>query len=61
MDPNAYVNLALIALNATLQLIAALKSQHGLTDDQILAQAQTVTQGNDAAYAALKNALGAGA
>lgn len=57
MDPTAAVNLALVALQAVLQLIAQIKSQSGLTDDQILSEAQQVTAGNDAAYTALKNAL----
>ncbi len=57
MDPNAIVNLALIALNGILQLIASIKGQGGLTDDQIATQVQTVTQGNDAAYAAIMAAL----
>ena len=57
MDPTAAVNLALAALQAVLGLIAELKGQGGLTDDQILAQAQTLTAGNDTAYAQLKAAL----
>jgi hypothetical protein len=57
MDPTAAVNLALIALNGILQLIAGIKGQGGLTDDQIAAQVQAVTQGNDAAYAAIMAAL----
>lgn len=57
MDPTAAVNLALTGLQAILGLIAELKSQHGLTDDAILAQAQQLTAGNDAAYAALVKAL----
>ena len=57
MDPTAAVNLALVALQAVLRLIAEIKGQSGLTDDQILAQAQQVSAGNDAAYAALKSAL----
>ena len=57
MDPNAIVNLALVALNGILALIAQVKQQGGLTDDQIAAQVQTVTQGNDAAYAAIMAAL----
>lgn len=57
MDPNTIAQLALIALNAALQLIANVKAQTGMTDDQILAHAQQVSQGNDAAYAAMKAAL----
>jgi hypothetical protein len=59
MDPTAVVNLALVGLNAILQLISNIKSQGGLTDDQIAAQAQTVTAGNDTAYAQLVAALSA--
>lgn len=57
MDPTVAVNLALVALQAVLRLIAEIKGQSGLTDDQILAQAQQISAGNDAAYAALKSAL----
>jgi hypothetical protein len=57
MDPNAIVNLALVALNGILQLIASIKGQGGLTDDQIAAQVQAVTAGNDAAYQAIIAAL----
>jgi len=57
MDPTVAVQLALTVLQQILALIAELKTQHGLTDDQILAQAQTLTAGNDAAYAALVKAL----
>lgn len=59
MDPTAAVNLALVGLNAILQLISNIKSQGGLTDDQIAAQAQTITAGNDTAYAQLVAALSA--
>lgn len=57
MDVNAIVNLALVALNGILQLIASIKGQGGLSDDQIAAQVQAVTAGNDAAYAAIMAAL----
>jgi hypothetical protein len=57
MDPVSLVNLALVALNGVLELIASIKSQGGLTDDQILEAAQQVTAGNDAAYNALVAAL----
>lgn len=53
MDPVAIGNLALLALQAVLNVIAELRSQGGLTDDQILAQAKTIAQGNDALYASL--------
>ena len=58
MDPNAIVNLALIALNGILQLIGQVRGQGGVTDDQIAAQVQTITQGNDAAYTQIMAALG---
>lgn len=57
MTPTALVNLALTLLNQLLAFIANIKGQSGLTDDQILAEAQKVSAGNDAAYAALKAAL----
>lgn len=57
MDPNVLVQLALMALQAVLNIINGIKAQHGLTDDQILAQAQQVTAGNDALYATLVAAL----
>lgn len=57
MDPTTAVNLALTLLQAVLNLIAEIKSQSGATDDAILAQAQQLTAGNDAAYAALIAAL----
>ena len=57
MDPITVVNLGLVLLNQVLGFIATIKGQAGLTDDQILAEAQKVTAGNDAAYAALKAAL----
>lgn len=57
MDPTAIVNLSLMLLNQVLAMIAQIKGQSGLTDDQILAEAQKVTAGNDAAYQALKAAL----
>lgn len=57
MDYTALINLALQAVAQLVTLIASIKAQGGLTDDQILAEAQKVTAGNDAAYAALKAAL----
>lgn len=61
MGATAIVNIALGILNTILGFIAQIKAQGGLTDDQILAEAQTVTASNDAAYATLKQALtGAG-
>jgi hypothetical protein len=57
MDPTAIVNLALLALQGVLALVNEIKGQSGLTDDQILAQAQVVTAGNDTAYQTLVAAL----
>ena len=54
----AIVNLALVALQGILSLIEEIKGQGGLTDDQIMAQAQTITAGNDKAYQAMLAALG---
>lgn len=51
------VNLALVLLNALLAWIAQARAQGGLTDDALAAQVATVTQGNDAAYAAMMAAL----
>lgn len=58
MDPTAIVNLALLALQAILNVINQIKSSGGMTDDQIAAQVQVITQGNDAAYAQIIAALG---
>jgi hypothetical protein len=41
MNPITIINEALAALNGILNIIATLKSQGGLTDDQILAAAAT--------------------
>lgn len=57
MDYTALINLALQAVAQLVSLISSIKAQGGLTDDQVLAEAQKVTAGNDAAYAALKAAL----
>ena len=57
MGATTLVNIALGLINQVLGFIAQLKGQSGLTDDAILAEAQKVTAGNDAAYAALKAAL----
>jgi hypothetical protein len=57
MDPNAIVNLALVALNGILGVIAEIRGQGSLTDDAIAAQVQAITQGNDTAYAAIIAAL----
>ena len=57
MDPVTIINLAMVALNGILQLVAEIRGQGSLTDDQILAQAQQVAAGNDAAYQAIVAAL----
>ena len=57
MDPTAAVNLALVALNGILQLIAGIRGQGGVSDDALAAQVQTVTKGNDDAYNAIMSAL----
>jgi hypothetical protein len=54
---NAIIALALQALNAVLATISEIKSQGGLTDDQIEAQVQTITSGNTTAYNAMMAAL----
>jgi len=59
MDPNLIIALALTALNAVLQVIAQVRGQGGLTDDQIAAQAQQITAGNEAAYQQIMQALAA--
>ena len=57
MNPTLFINIALGILNQVLGFIAQIKGQSGLTDDAILAEAQKVTAGNDAAYQALVTAL----
>ena len=57
MDPTAALNLTLVALQAVLQLISQIKSQSGLTDDEILTQAQSISGANDTLYATLKATL----
>lgn len=57
MDVTAITNLVLLALQAVLNVISSIKAQSGLTDDQILAQAQSLTGANDTLYATLKAAL----
>jgi hypothetical protein len=57
MNPADIMNLALTGLNAILQLVSSIKAQHGLTDDEILAQAKAITAGNDDAYNAIVAAL----
>lgn len=57
MNPTILVNLALTLLNQVLAMIAQIKGQSGLTDNQILAEAQKIAAGNDTAYTALVAAL----
>ena len=57
MDPNVTITLALTALNAILQVVSEVRSQGGLTDDQITDQVQQITAGNDAAYQQILKAL----
>ena len=59
MDPATIMNLALLALNQILALIASIKGQGGLSDDAIAAQVATVAAGNDTVYAQMMAALAA--
>lgn len=63
MDPKAQalISLSLEALKAVMGLIAEVKSQHNLTDDQLLTHAKDLAAGNDALYTALQATLKAGA
>lgn len=58
MDPNAIIQLALAGLNAIVQLVAEVKSQHGMTDDQIAAHVQQISGDNDVMYQQMIAALG---
>ncbi|HVI10517.1 MAG TPA: hypothetical protein VND65_19670 [Candidatus Binatia bacterium] len=58
MDPNAIIQLALAGLNAIVGVIAEIKSQHGMTDDQIAAEVQKITGDNDLTYQQMIAALG---
>lgn len=57
MDATAITNLALMALQAVLNVIAEIRSTSGLTDDAILAQAQALDGANDTLYSTLQAAL----
>lgn len=57
MNPTIIVQLALAILQQGLALVAELKAQTGMTDDEILVLAQQATASNDAAYAQLVAAL----
>lgn len=48
MDITAIANLALALLSGALNLIATIRGEGGLTDDQILAAASTQTTANQA-------------
>ncbi len=58
MDPNALVQLALVALNGILGVIAELRSHGGVSDDVIAAHVQDLTKGNDDLYNSMIAALG---
>ena len=58
MDPITIVNEALAAFQAVLAIIGAIRGSGGLTDDQILAAAETQCGKNSATYAALVAHLG---
>lgn len=51
------VNEALAGLNAVLNIIQSIRGQGGLSDDQILAAAESMTAANDQLFATLKAAL----
>jgi hypothetical protein len=57
MNPIQISNLALLLLQQVLALYNEIKSQGGLTDDQIEQQVQTISSGNDALYGQLMAAL----
>jgi hypothetical protein len=57
LNPQAIINLALIGLNAALGLIAQVRGQAGVTDDAILASAQSMVGANDQLYDTILAAL----
>lgn len=59
MDTATIMALSLQGLNAILSLIGSIRSQSGMTDEQILAAAQTTVGANDTLYATLKAHLAA--
>lgn len=59
MDALTILNLALAALKGVLAVIAEIKGQGGLSDDQIAAAAQTAAAGNDTLYAQIMSSLNA--
>jgi hypothetical protein len=57
MDTNAIVQLILLAISETTQMIGWIRSQTGLTADQQAAATQKLIAANDALYSALKGSL----
>ena len=57
MDPVATVNAAVLALDAILNIIGQIKGQSGMTDDQIIAAAQSQTLANSAQIAQILASL----
>lgn len=57
MDPVAAVNAAIIALDAILNIINSIRGQGGMTDDAILAAAQSQTVTNTTQIAQLLASL----
>jgi hypothetical protein len=57
MDPQAYVQLILVAISGVAQVISWIKGQSGISDDAKAAQVQQLLAANDALYASLKQAL----
>lgn len=53
MDPITTINAAVAALDAILSIINQIKGQSGMTDDAILAAAQSQTTANSAQIAQL--------
>lgn len=56
MDANQIIELATDGIEAALKIIASVKAQSGMSDDEIIAAAQTE---NDASKAAITNYLAA--
>jgi hypothetical protein len=57
MDPVTTINEALAALDALLNIINAIRGQGGMTDDQIVAAAQSLILANQTQIVALLGAL----
>lgn len=58
MDPNLIIGLASAGINAALEIIAHVKAQSGLTDDQIMAAFNDHAPATKAAIAGYLAALG---